>query len=96
MTILSVLAGIFGVGMSLANLPQAYKIFKRKSAKDISPITYTTFTIGGLIWLFYGIELKNSAIIISNAIGTLTVVIVLIGWMIYGRNTDNKKIKNRK
>jgi MtN3 and saliva related transmembrane protein len=71
--------------MALACLPQIYKIYKRKSAKDISAISYSFFTAGGIIWLLYGIELKSSAVIISNTLSATTSIIVLIGWFLYGR-----------
>ncbi len=86
MTILSVLATISGSVMALASLPQIYKIFKRKSAKDISALSYSFFAIGGIIWLLYGIELSSSAIILSNALSITTSISVLIGWFLYGRN----------
>ena len=59
MSVLATLAAIFGTAMAFSNFPQAYKIFKRQSAKDISKITYSLLTLGSLIWLFYGIELGN-------------------------------------
>jgi len=85
MTILSILATIFGSVMALASLPQIYKIYKRKSAKDISAISYSFFMVGGIIWLLYGIELKSSAVIISNTLSAATAFIVLMGWFLYGR-----------
>jgi len=48
MTALSILATVFGTLSGIANLPQAYKIFKRKSAKDISIITYLFLLSGAL------------------------------------------------
>ncbi|MDD5650498.1 MAG: SemiSWEET family transporter [Candidatus Nanoarchaeia archaeon] len=85
MTILSILATISGGAMALAALPQIYKIYKRKSAKDISAISYSCFTIGGIIWLLYGIELGSSAVIISNTLSAVTSISVLLGWFLYGR-----------
>lgn len=85
MTFLSVLATVFGAVSGLANFPQAYKIFKRKSAKDISIITYSVVFIAGIVWLFYGIEIKNAAIIVLNSLVILNVGLVLIGWFKYGR-----------
>jgi len=85
MSILSLLATISGGAMALAALPQIYKIFKRKSAKDISAISYSCFAVGGIIWLLYGIELNSSAVIISNTLSTITAILVLIGWFLYGR-----------
>ena len=83
MTLLSVLASFFGVVMGFANMPQAYKIFKRKSAKDISVITYFIFTSGSILWLFYGIELGNFPIIVSYSIGIVSCFCVLVGWYLY-------------
>jgi len=85
MTFLSILATIFGILMGLGNLPQALKIFKRKSAKDISIITYAILLMGSSIWVLYGIEVQNFAMISSNTFGFFCVFLVVIGWIIYGR-----------
>jgi MtN3 and saliva related transmembrane protein len=84
MTMLSSLATIFGTAMALANSVQAYKIFKRKSAKDISVIAYTILAIGAIIWVLYGIEITNLPLIISNSIGTAGVLLVILGYFLYG------------
>jgi len=85
MTFLSILATITGSVMALASLPQIYKIFKRKSAKDISALSYSFYTIGGIIWLLYGIELNSFAVILSNTLSATTSISVLVGWYKYGR-----------
>lgn len=85
MTILSILATIAGIISGAGNLPQAHKIFRRKSAKDISILTYSIFFIAEIIWFLYGIELKNSPLIISYLFGTICAGLVIIGWLLYGR-----------
>jgi len=78
MEILPIITTIFGTFMGLAYFPQTYKIFKRKSAKDVSLLTYSFFGIGVAIWLIYGISIMNYPIIISNAtalIGAFSVII---------------------
>ncbi|MBI2046712.1 hypothetical protein HYT26_00920 [Candidatus Pacearchaeota archaeon] len=87
MTILYILATIFGTLSGIANLPQAYKIFKRKSAKDISILTYSFLFIGALVWIFYGIDIKNFPIVITNIFGGINIGLVVLGWFFYGRNT---------
>jgi len=89
MTLLSILAAIFGAVSGIANLPQALKIFGRKSAKDISILTYSFLLAGAIIWIFYGIEIKNFPVIIANSLGTINIGLVVIGWILYGR--ENKK-----
>lgn len=86
MTLLSILAAIFGTISGIANLPQWIKIFKRKSAKDISIITYSFLFIGAIIWIFYGIEINDFPIIITNIFGSVNIGMVVIGWFLYGRN----------
>jgi len=85
MTILFILATIFGVVSGIANLPQAIKIFKLKDAKDISIITYSFLLVAMFIWILYGIELKNLAILVANILGFINVGLVVIGWIKYGR-----------
>lgn len=65
----SVLATTFGSLMSVAHFPQAYKIWLRKSSKDVSLLAYTIFSLGTIVWLVYGILLSDLPIIISYSIG---------------------------
>lgn len=85
MTILSTAAMISGAVMAIANIPQAYKIFKRKSAKDLSVIPWALSLIVGTIWLFYGMEINSFPLVLQNSIALVVVTIVLIGWFLYGR-----------
>lgn len=87
MTFLAILATIFGLGEGLFNLPQASRIFKRKSAKDLSIITFSFQLISVIVWFFYGIEIYNLPIIISNVFATITLSLVIFGWFLYGRKT---------
>lgn len=85
MTLLATLATIFGVINGFANLPQIFKIFKTKSAKDISKITYSILTVGSIVWVLYGIEIKNIAILTMNGLALIEFIIILIGCYLYGR-----------
>lgn len=85
MTVLATIATLFGIVSSVANAPQVYKIFKRKSAKDISILTYSILFFGAVAWIFYGIELKNAPLIITNVLGALNLAAVIVGWFFYGR-----------
>lgn len=89
MSTLSILALVSGVIGALSLAPQAYKIFKRKSAKDISILTYVFFTISGVIWIAYGFELMNWSIILPQIVGGISVVFIIIGWWLYGRSKKN-------
>ena len=85
MTILSILALVSGFVGTFAFIPQVYKIFKRKSAKDISFFSYAFLFLTGIIWLLYGLEIQDIPILISQLVGNIALVFVLIGWFLYGR-----------
>ncbi len=86
MTTLSLLATFVGVIMAVSSFFQAYKIFKRKSAKDISVTTYFILIFGSIIWVFYGIEINSFPVIIPNTVGVFGSLSVISGWYLYGRN----------
>ncbi len=49
-------------------IPQALKIWKSKSAKDISLKMFAAFSAGVALWLVYGILQKEIPIILWNAV----------------------------
>ncbi|MEK6864176.1 MAG: SemiSWEET family transporter [Nanoarchaeota archaeon] len=85
MSLLYILATVFGAVSGIANIPQVYKIFKRKSAKDISIITYSFLSLGAFIWVLYGIDIGNFPITITNILGGINMGLIIIGWFLYGR-----------
>lgn len=62
---------------------QAYKIFSLKSAAAISIFAFVLSMLGLSSWLYYGILLKNKPLIITNFVGVLGAVLVLLGALIY-------------
>ncbi|MEO8581412.1 MAG: SemiSWEET family transporter [Patescibacteria group bacterium] len=85
MTPLAFLATSVGIFLGLSNLPQALKIFKRKSAKDISLTTYLIVEFGSIVWIFYGLEIRSFPIVIPNILGLMATTLVLIGYFYYSK-----------
>lgn len=50
------LALISGIAMAFAILPQTYKIWKDRAARDVSRLTFIVLTVGSFIWLLYGLD----------------------------------------
>jgi MtN3 and saliva related transmembrane protein len=86
MSILAPLAAASGIFLGLGAVPQAIKIFQKKSARDIAPLSYWIAEIGSIIWILYGLELHNLPIVIPNILGFLTSTSVLIGCFLYGNS----------
>ena len=73
--ILGYAAAIF---TTAANIPQAYKIIRTRSTKDISTLTYSILFIGLVLWLVYGIYKNDLPIIIANAIAAAISGIIIL------------------
>ena len=66
-----------GVISSITFLPQVIKTWKTKSAEDVSLLMFTFATISVIMWLVYGIILKNTPIIFTNSMVLLFSLIML-------------------
>lgn len=74
-----------GAMIALSFIPQICRLFKLKSAKEIS-LPYTILQLcGGGIWLTYGVIVSMLAIIVSNAVNCAMVVLILVAKIKYGR-----------
>ncbi|MDH6078112.1 SemiSWEET transporter [Chrysosporum ovalisporum FSS-45] len=72
------LLGLCAAGLTTsAFLPQMFKTWKTKSAKDVSYLMLITFMSGLLLWLIYGIYLKSWPIILANGITLFFNLIIL-------------------
>ena len=85
MSPLAILATLFGVINGFANFPQIYKIYKTKSAKDISTTTYAILTVGSIVWVLYGIEIMNIPVLVMNGLALFEFILILIGCYFYGK-----------
>ncbi|MCL2485156.1 MAG: SemiSWEET transporter [Endomicrobia bacterium] len=58
-------AGFFS---TIAFIPQVYKTWKSKSAKDVSMHMFVIFSLGVFLWLIYGITVNDLPIILTNCV----------------------------
>ena len=68
---------VVGVALSVAYYPQAYRIWKNGSSKDVSVPSYILFALGTSTWLFYGFYKNDIPIIASFLLGTIGSWLVL-------------------
>lgn len=83
------LVTVLGVAMSCGYYPQAYALWKRKSAGDISLLSYSVFVVGTITWTIYGFYRQDSAIIWSFIIGAIGSSLVL-GLALYYRKKNTQ------
>lgn len=58
-------------------LPQALKIWRSRSARDVSLVMYLMMCSGSGLWLAYGLLIGSPALILANCTG-----LTLIGWIL--------------
>ncbi len=68
-----------------AFIPQIVKVLKTKSAKDVSLITLLQLSLGVLLWIAYGIHLRDAIIITANSVTLTTLILLLFLYFNYGR-----------
>jgi MtN3 and saliva related transmembrane protein len=67
MEAIEILGYVAGTITSLVFLPQVIKTWQTKSAKDISLTMFLFATTSVILWLIYGIIIKNGSIIYTNS-----------------------------
>ncbi len=59
-------------------LPQALKIIKTKHTKDLSLGMYLVFSTGVVLWLVYGILIRDIPVIVANLITAIFTITILV------------------
>lgn len=77
MSALQILGLVAGTITSITFLPQVVKIWKTRSATDISLSMLLLLLLGVIMWLTYGILVKDAAIIYTNSMVLLMGLIML-------------------
>ncbi|MFN3629176.1 MAG: SemiSWEET family sugar transporter [Casimicrobiaceae bacterium] len=76
-----VLGMLAGTLTTVSFLPQVVKIWRTRSARDLSWGMTIVFTLGVGLWLVYGLLIGAPAIIAANAVTfALTLSICLMKW----------------
>ncbi len=76
---------IAGASISVAFIPQVWRLFKLKSAHEISLLFTTLLLLGAVCWLAYGVLQSLPPVILWNAIGATEVCAILYAKLKYGR-----------
>lgn len=75
--VLAWLVSVVGVATGAAYVPQAARIWKRRSSDDVSILTYLLFLGGQLVYFVYGTRIAQWPLIIgmaANIAGSLAVI----------------------
>lgn len=73
-SIIGLLAGLL---TTVAFVPQVTKVWRTKSARDVSLKMFLVFSAGVALWLVYGVLLGEWPIILTNAV-TLVLALAIL------------------
>lgn len=74
-----------GTLTTIAFVPQVLKTWRSKSGRDISLGMFLLFSTGVALWLWYGISISSTPVILANAITLVLALSVLTLKLRYDR-----------
>ncbi|HON11468.1 MAG: SemiSWEET transporter [Fibrobacter sp.] len=76
---IEMLIGLMGGTLTtISFVPQVLRVWKTRSARDLSFTMFLLFAIGVLLWLIYGIILGEWPVILANSVTLVFAIIILI------------------
>jgi MtN3 and saliva related transmembrane protein len=71
------IGALAGALTTIAFIPQVWRVWQTRSARDLSLSMYLIFTAGVALWLVYGMALGALPIIVFNSVTLVLAVTVL-------------------
>ena len=75
-----------GTLITVAFIPQVWRLYRLKSAREVSLPFNLLFLMGGVCWLVYGISKGAPSIIAANSANLILVLAMLHAKLKYGRS----------
>jgi len=76
---------VAGALVTCSMIPQLIRVYKLRSAREISILFTTLLLIGMICWLAYGVYLELIPVILWNAIGAILVSLLIYLKLKYGK-----------
>lgn len=76
---------VAGALVTCSLIPQIIRVFRLRSAREISMLFTTLLLLGLILWLTYGVFFRLIPVILWNAVGIILVVVLLYAKRKYGR-----------
>lgn len=89
MEISTIIGSMAAILTTSSFVPQAVKIIRTRSTRDISLWMYIVLTTGSFCWLVYGILLSEPPLIFANLIGFTLTFIILFLKIKYGKSNGS-------
>ena len=84
-TVLAISAATWGIAMAVSPVLQIRKIIRHRSSHGVSVGYMSVLFVGFLLWLAYGIELGNWAMIVPNIVAAIVIIATMVVTVRYRR-----------
>ena len=78
MNAVSLIGFVAGTLTTIAFLPQLVRIWRTKSARDISLLMYIIICTGIVLWLIYGLLINSFPVILANTVTLAIATAILV------------------
>ncbi len=65
-----------GFCTTLSLVPQLHRMWRSKSAHDLSLAMFFVFGLGVVLWLLYGIGIRSLAVVTTNSVSLVLVIVI--------------------
>ena len=90
MTIVSKVLGYIGCSiMAVQSLPQLLRVYRKKSASDLSFATLGIGCLGGAITIAYGVLIAEPPLYVSVSFSVVVNMMVIVMKVMYGQDHQN-------
>jgi MtN3 and saliva related transmembrane protein len=76
---------VAGVLTTLAFVPQVIRVWRTRSARDLSLASFAVFTAGVAMWLLYGVAIDALPVIVANAVTLVLAATILVMKLAFDR-----------
>jgi MtN3 and saliva related transmembrane protein len=87
--VLAAVAASWGVLMAISPILQIRRMLDRRSSADISISYLSVLQVGFMLWIAYGLALRNAAIIVPNTVAFLVGVATILIAVRYRAGRDH-------
>jgi MtN3 and saliva related transmembrane protein len=85
LSLIEALGLLAGLLVTCSMIPQIIRVFKLRSAREISLLFTSSLLLGLIAWLAYGLSLGLLPVIVWNGIGAALAATLLYAKLRYGR-----------
>ena len=84
--VVNLIGSLAALCTTIAFVPQIVRVYRLKSARDISLATYLVFALGVFLWLLYGLYIHSLPVICANGVTLVLALAILFLKFLYGSN----------